>query len=368
MANRSTYTNKITGSGTLNAYCTTEKGSTWYATRTPIQCNFSEFEGTLKPSSSVDDPAVLRFTLDTSNGMPKGTMYIASGVEVQNSGRTFRIGKLTGSGALGGSCTFSNGASVGVNTWQVGNDQSWTTTVKVTSNANLVKIGTGKITWQGVNSNTGTTTINEGELAVYSSGSLGTGRLTVGANGTLSGSNTTSNALKNSTIVVNGTVHPGSTKIATTGTIYFGNNPVTFNAGSQLNVGARACATSTNSGCTTLEGISTLTMNGKIYVYLSSSHSLVAGDSIRLWKATTMSGTPIVESEDESIAWDDSRISEGLLIVKSIATGLNYTTRPAMKKNDIFDLRGRLVRKNATDTNGLPTGIYIQNGKKVIVR
>ena len=71
-----------------------------------------------------------------------------------------------GSGKLGGSCTFSNGASVGANTWQVGNDEDWTCNVKVTSNANLVKLGAGKITWNGANDNTGTTTVKEGELCL----------------------------------------------------------------------------------------------------------------------------------------------------------------------------------------------------------
>ena len=368
LANRSWYGNKITGEGNITIYCTTEKGSSWYATRTSVECDFSEFEGTVIPTSSQDDPAVLRFTMKKSGGMPKGTMNIASGVEVQNNGMTYHIGKLTGSGALGGTCNFDNNSSAGPNTWQVGNDANWTNTVKITSNANFEKVGSGKITWKGVSDNTGSATIKEGELAVFTTGSLGTGKLTIAEGATLSGTNKTSNALNNSSIIVNGNIHPGTTATATTGTIYFDNKNVTFNSKSTLFVGVKKCATATNGGCTTIEGINKLTMNGTINIYLASNHTLLTGDSIRLWKATSMTGTPTLVYENEGVEWDDSKLNEGLLFVKSIATGIRYTTRPMATENDIFDLRGRLVRRNATDTKGLPAGIYIQNGKKVLVR
>ena len=120
LVNDATYSNKVTGTGTLTISCPVRSGGSgsnkWYATRTQIACDFSAFEGTLKPTSNGDPDG--RFTLNNTKGMPKGTMNIAADVEVQNNGKTFRIGKVTGSGKLGGSCTFSNGASVGANTWQ----------------------------------------------------------------------------------------------------------------------------------------------------------------------------------------------------------------------------------------------------------
>mgnify|MGYP002624476249 FL=1 len=368
MANRSTYTNKVTGAGTLNAYCVTEKGTNYYATRTPVQCDFSDFEGILKPSSSLDDPAVLRFTMNIGGGMPKGTMNIAANVEVQNSGKTYRIGKLTGTGALGGSCTFSNGTSVGANTWQVGNDANWTSTVKITSNANFVKVGTGKITWNAVSTNTGTAQINEGEIGLTTTTSkLGTGRLTIGVNGCLSGNHSTSNSLNNASVIVNGMVRPGTYDGAFTGTLNFGNKPVTFNAGSVLSLGALSCATATANGCASLNDISKLIMNGTIRVKASAYNTLKAGDSIRIWRATEMEGNPILESQDDGITWDTSRISEGLLFVQSVATGIQAVARET-DSNDIYDIRGQLIRKNAANTVGLPAGVYIRGGKKIIVK
>ena len=309
MANRSTYSNKVTGKGTLNAYCVTEKGTNYYATRTPVQCNFSDFEGTLKPSSSLDDPTCLRFTLNTNSGMPKGTMNIAATVEVQNSGKTFRIGRVTGSGKLGGSCTFSNGASVGANTWQVGNDDDWTTSVKVTSNANFAKVGAGCVTWNGASDNTGTTTISEGSLKMGTNGQLGTGKLTVSQNATLIFSSKPK-ALKNASVV----------------------------------------------------------FNGILRIDLATGHSLQVGDSIQLWTTKTFSGTPTVLSTN-GIEWDASRLNTGYLYVKAIDTAIrsqaiDLSSRPA----DIYDLRGQLVRRAATTLQGLKPGVYVVEGRKLVVR
>ena len=308
MANRSTYKNKVTGKGTLNANCVTEKGSNYYATRTPVQCNFNDFEGTLKPSSTVDDPSNLRFTLDIAGGMPKGTMNIAASVEVQNSGKTFTIGKVTGTGKLGGSCTFSNGSSVGANTWQVGNDEDWSTSVKVTSNANFVKIGKGKVTWNGASSNTGTTTIREGELALGFGGKLGTGRLTV-----------------NEGAMLTFPVNP---------------QPLTNSA---------------------------ITINGTIRIDVSDFNNLQVGDEVRLWPATTkLSGTPQVDNYG-GIVWDTSRLSEGVLVVKGIDTGIMANSQqPTADNQKVYDLSGR---QTTVDNGRKPkAGIYVRGGKKVVIR
>ena len=357
MANRSTYTNKITGKGTLNAYCTTEKGTNYYATRTPVQCDFTSFEGILKPSSGLDDPSVLRFTLNTSSGMPKGTMNIAANVEVQNSGKTFHVGKATGTGKLGGSCTFSNSGSVGANTWQVGNDADWTTTVKVSSNANFVKVGTGKITWNGASVNTGTTTIREGELCLGTVSSLGTGRLTVDANGTLSGNNSAAKALSNSAVTVNGILRPGTTEGLATGTLFFGSKNVTIGTTGTLVIAASQSGVSTK-----ISDIGTLTINGTIRIVPTLGNKLQVGDSIRVFTATNFAGTPQFEMQN-GITWDTSRISEGLLFVKDIDLGIAtvQNSESANQNSAVYDLQGRRIQRST-----LRRGVYIRNGKKYI--
>ncbi len=363
LVDRATYKNRLTGAGTLTVYCPVVVLSSGNATRTQLQGNWSAFEGIVTCKVHSRDS---RFTLDNSYGMPKATLNIPSGIEVQNSAKTFRIGKVAGTGSLGGTCSFSQSGVSGANTWQVGDDTNWTWGGKVTANANFTKMGTGRITYSGTSDNTGNFSINEGEI-LLNSGILGKGRLTVAKEATLSGTNTTSKPLTNSSITINGTVRPGSSATSYNGTIFFGGKNVTFAQGSELQVNARHCATNTNDGCTSIANIGTLTMNGTLRVTLVNNHKLQAGDSIRVWNCATLSGTPTLDLPD-GIEWDTSRLSEGLLFVKSVSDGIQQLRISQQQPADIFDLSGRLVRKHATSTEGLPAGIYIIRGRKVVVR
>ena len=54
--------------------------------------------------------------------------------------------------------------------------------------------------------------------------------------------------------------------------------------------------------------------------------------------------------------------------MKAIETnGIASLLSDKMPRN-IYDARGRLVRANATNTEGLPAGIYVCEGQKFIVR
>ena len=363
LVDRGSYGNKLTGKGTLTVYCPIVVGSTWNATRTQITGNWSEFEGTISCKVHSSDT---RFTLDNSYGLPKGVMEIPAGVEVQNSGRVYRIGRVTGTGSLGGSCTFSNGASVGANTWQVGNETNFTWAGKVTSNANFTKVGEGRITFSGTSDNTGNNIISQGELLI-SSGVLGTGNLTVSQGAILSGTNKDTKPLTNPTVTIHGTLRPGATATSYTGALYFGGKNVTFSENGVYEVTARSCATATSIGNTTIADINQLTMNGTIRVSLVNNHTLQAGDSLRLWRANSLSGTPKLDLP-AGVEWDTSRISEGLLFVVSVSDGITHVTVSPQQPADIHDLNGRLVRKHATSMEGLPAGIYIVRGRKVVVR
>jgi hypothetical protein len=286
-------------------------------------------------------------------------MEVGAGVEVQNHGVSFRIGKLTGTGSLGGSCTFSNGENVGANTWIVGNDENWNNTVKVVANADLIKVGTGRITWKAENSNTGSTIIREGTLTLSTGGKLGTGTLNIESEGTFIGTNTSSTALANSSVTVNGTMIPGSYAGATSGTLYFGNANITFGEEGKLVIGTRKNATNSS-----LAGINRLTFNGTISIAPSSTHTLQVGDSIRIWTANTMIGTPTFDMQGD-VLWDTSRISEGLLFVTGVNLGIEDVKASTTRRDDdtYFDLRGRKI-----NSGQMPKGIYLRNGKKVVVK
>jgi hypothetical protein len=192
---------------------------------------------------------------------------------------------------------------------------------------------------------------------------LGTGVLTVAADGKLSGYNKTTNALKNSSVIVNGTLRPG---LLTLNSMFFDSKPVRVNETGVLEFNVSGCATATTNGGTSLEGISTLTVDGTIRIVPSATNTLKVGDSIRIFTAASFSGTPTFDMQG-GIEWDTSRISEGLLFVKAIETGIGSMISDATPRN-IYDVRGRLVRANATNTEGLPAGIYVCEGKKFVIK
>ena len=117
--------------------------------------------------------------------------------------------------------------------------------------------------------------------------------------------------------------------------------------------------------------MNTLTINGTIEVVLASSYTPKDGDVLTLWTANKFAGTPnyVLPNLPLGMAWDMSKISEGKLTIVSDPTAIGVVPFGAKYgHNDIYDLKGQLVRKNATSTEGLPSGVYFRNGKKIVVK
>ena len=176
--------------------------------------------------------------------------------------------------------------------------------------------------------------------------------------------------LVNKTVNINGTLQAGAAQTSTTGVMFFDNSNVTISKTGVYKVGASRCATKTSAGCTSISGINRLTVNGTIQVTLSSSHSLEAGDSIRVFEAQSFAGTPVFDLPEigNGLEWDTSRISEGLLFV-AVGTGIQDILADMRNEGcDIYNAGGQLVRKNAHSLNGLPRGIYFVRGRKIVVK
>ena len=113
-----------------------------------------------------------------------------------------------------------------------------------------------------------------------------------------------------------------------------------------------------------------LTFNGVVKVTLVADRELKAGDELKLWTVSgTFSGTPTFDLPAGYI-WDTSRINEGVIVVTG-ATGISQIENGKLTmENSVYDLNGRLVRRmsTASDIKGLPAGIYIRGGKKVVVK
>lgn len=316
------YANKLTGSGTLNIIPRNT------VQRVRLTGNWSEFEGTIRHTTSS-----ICLPLDASTGMPKGTLYLADGCSVSNVAKSFAIGKLTGKGQLlQPIANFSNQSAVnGNNTWNVGNsfetngDFTFDGTFSDAGGSNKCifnKVGTCTMTVTGKSTHSGATTINEGALHLSSGATLGTGELTIAKGASFLGVTPSGVTLTNSKITVSGTLQAGAKANSTTGMLDFGGQNVTFNKGSVYQLVARRCASSKKStggnGCAMIDNVGTLRMNGTISVQLASSHSLEAGDSLRIFSAKTVSGSPTFDLPTiEGLEWDTSHWKEGYLHLKT---------------------------------------------------
>ena len=347
--NSVTFSNKITGEGKLNIYCPVISGSGWYATRTHVSCNFSEFTGTICPYAVTTADG--RFSMDTSNGPVNGTFNIPSGVIVQNTGKTFKMGQLTGTGTLGGYASFSNNGGSGANTWQAGNDDTnFTFDGLITENSLFVKTGDCKMTVNGAWTNTGSVNIKAGEVHIGTKACLGTGALTVAQGATLSGTNGTGVTMTNSSVTVNGTLQVGILATSYAGYMDFGAKNVTFGAASNLLLGVRSkgsANTETLSGAG-IKNVKTLKFNTgakiTLNIYSSLLSNIAAGDTLRLWSGvTTVTGVPTVVSSVEGLSFDTSRISEGIVVVDANSeyfTGIDNISADENVTVDVINASG----------------------------
>ena len=366
------YANKLTGEGVLNIVPRNDKS------RVRITGDWSRFEGTVKHTTKN-----IWLPLDMAGGMPNATLNIADGCTVSNVAKTFAIGKLVGRGMLNEPVhDFRSQNSVsGNNTWEVGN--SWEEGGDFTfdgvftdgGGANKCvfnKVGTCKMTVGGKSRHSGTTTVKAGELCLKTGAQLGTGKLTVQRDAVISGFTSAAVPLTNASVAINngGILRVGS-GVETSGQMDFGGNNVTFSKGSTLQLGANCSATEGSTGCTCLQNIGTLTMNGNIEIFVPESHTLSAGDSIVLWKdVTTVKGTPVLLTEvidpERGLCWDSSDLASGILRVLFDPTGIrSVQASGAGQPASVFDLNGRRVADDFTAH--LQRGIYLYKGKKIMV-
>jgi len=149
------------------------------------------------------------------------------------------------------------------------------------------------------------------------------------------------------------------------------------------------CATSaTVPGCTHIWGDET---NGSITfqdgatvsVYLDSSYDPTSSigtdeakaDSFYVFNfAKSTVGNVKFELPElpEHYYWDTTSFKNGYLYIRyTSATGIKSLT-PALSEGEgaIYDLKGRLVRRQSTASNmkGLPAGVYIRGGKTFVIR
>ncbi|MBR3513896.1 MAG: autotransporter-associated beta strand repeat-containing protein [Bacteroidaceae bacterium] len=368
-----TFSNKITGEGTLTINCPVVEGSGWYATRCQIADDFSQFQGTIKAVATSTKDGDPRWTLNTASGLAKGTLDIADNTTVQNTGKTFAIGKVEGDGKLGGYASFSNNGGSGANTWKLGNDDNWSWKGIITANSNFTKTGSGKVSLTGAHDYTGNTVVEEGELHISGNAvKLGTGTLTVKKGAIFSGV-TSTGALGNSSYSFNtgSVLQVGASAVATSGKLDFGGKNVTIAKGAIVELGLNSDKT-----YTTIQNIGKLSMNGTISLHYGTAFEPAVGMEFTLFaEVTTFTGTPVLEDyvvdAEKGLYWDDSDLAtKGILrITDQVPVGIRAVERGTQNSDNapVFDLAGRRVA-DAFGSVSLRPGIYVVGGKKVRVQ
>ena len=169
-------------------------------------------------------------------------------------------------------------------------------------------------------------------MQLSSGATLGIGELTIAKGANFLGVTPSGVAMTNSKTTVSGTLQAGAKANSTTGMLDFGGKNVTFNKGSTYQLVVRRCASAKKStsgnGCAMIDNVGVLRINGTISVQLASNHTLEAGDSVRIFSARSVSGTPTFDLPAiEGLEWDTSHWKEGYLHLKT-ATNIDAAHLP----------------------------------------
>lgn len=339
---RCNYKGTLTGKGTFNVYATSVRGY--------FQGNWSNFEGTVTANTYSTDKYDDSFFFDNSYGLPKATLKINSGVTFDNNGKSMSIGSVTGTGALGGSGTYTIG----------GNNNNMT--VSFTSSSPIVKVGEGVMIVNTPGNLKSTVTIKEGALH-FDTGettALFGGALTVEGTGAVVGSGLVSSiTLKNGAQLTPrslfledtfGGIFPGTIKTSAA---------VNFQQGSTLNIIIQGTTTDDYSRLTPRF----LTMNGTVKVTLADGYTPKVGDTFTLWSASgTFSGTPVYDlpALPEGLFWNTSLLAtkEGVLsITDDASAGIGQLAADAVVNCEVYTITGIRLGTFQTRRNAVPTQV-----------
>ncbi len=344
---RCNYKGRLTGKGTLHVY------APWV--RNYLQGNWSQFEGTLVAHTVKWDKSYDPiFSWENNYGLPKATLNISSGVTFTGGTRNLILGSLAGSGVLSltGNLTVGgnnkdvsfNGSFEGkVNVFKDG-DGSWTFSKALAAN---------EYTFRG-----GDIRLNNTKLTTSLFGSA---VASVQDNATLTGQGTVGNIRFNS----GGVLQPGNFSssrrygsITTTGFLNMYN-------GSKLNLIIFSNTGNPYSRSWVVVG-GNFDFNGELNVELGEGFVPENGDEFVMWTAKSFSGTPTainLPALPEGLYWDTSNLlqKEGILRVTN-TVGIDDVRVGNGNAGKTFSLDGVAVEK--TQRNG----IYIKNGKKIIVK
>jgi len=345
---RCNYYGALTGKGSLTVY------ATWI--RNYLYGNWNNFEGELIANHTGSE---YEFTWYNSNGLSKAILNIASGTTFTSKVSTLRVGSLAGSGTL----AMPEGSTTNLYVGSDNRDMTFKGTI--TGKVNVTKEGTGSWTFANA-ADANEYFFKNGDIILNNknvkTSFFGSATANVTGDARLMGMGTVGNVR----VYEGGSVEPGtvtSTRhygaITSTGFMYF--YPDT-----KLNLNVYKVLTNDN-GRSFIVVSGKLELNGEINIGMGSEYEPAAGDEFVMWKCGALSGTPTainLPTLPEGLYWDTSDLMKttGILRVTDVPTGIKGVYANDTKDGKYYTIDGRSVE------NPVKKGIYIRNGKKVVLK
>ncbi len=328
--------------------------------RGDFETNLTNFEGTLNPTSG-------QFRLTSGMNMQKGTLTLGAGV--------YAVGVKSQSGTetslthkVGALSSTAEDAQLSTSIWNVGYLGTNTTFAGIIgSNATLNKYGEGALTLTG--QSTGKVNIYAGTVSLENSTSTTTALVTVANGATVRGTGTAASI----TVSKGGTIGAGKATGSAIGTLTLTGN-LTVQSEGIIRVRGR----STRS-VDALKVSGDVKLNNPIFQMERISGKWSTDTDYKIFTGTgtiTLTGTPTFEPviPMEGYHWDYSRLfTEGILRIEADATSIDNLSPALSGEGDqsVYDLQGRKIVKRSElrgQNYGLKPGIYIINGKKIVVK
>ncbi len=280
--------------------------------RLDFRGNWNSFTGTVQVFAVTDGG---QFRINNDYGYSKTTFDLASGSQIYHvtSGKTIKIGAITGSGSLTGGST----------TWQIGSNNINTTFAGVIAgtSSKLEKEGTGILKLTGVNTYTGSTTVKTGTLIAASTNSVGTYNMTVNSGATLSTENGICQALNIG----------GLFDLKSGSTLTMEVNP-SSGASDVLNI-------ANNAG-----------LNGTLKLVKVGTGEFSVGNIFTLFNVQEgITGNIILPTLPIGMKWDKSMLySSGMLAIASDASAVeDIYENKEIKSIEYYDILGHKINENS---------------------
>ena len=323
---RCSYTGSLTGAGTFTVYAA--------GVRNYFGGDWSKFEGTIIPAYKKRGSFDPSFDFTSDKGMPLATLQVNSGIEFKNNGKSVEIGAIDGEGTLSGTGTYTLGS----------NNSDFRFKGAITSP--VKKAGTGVWDVSSELTGIGSITVSEGSLCLNSLTAkdliTSTAPVYVQNGATLLGRGgiVTSVYLRSgATLHVGTKTDDYSGEFRVTGLL-------TAAEGSIIEMNIKN-AKNTSTSRSFLNVSKNLVLNATVNITLSPDYTPAVGDSIVLWNAGTLTGTPTINLPElpSGLYWDTSDLltNSGTLRVTDSSSGIASATTTTPVHCRMFTVSGIMV-------------------------